>query len=127
MKKFKCRYDQKNFFKTQKEQLIHEQNCPFKAKRTDLKQCKYDPAHIFKVIQIEKHEKDCPTRKKLEKEYEESNYCNINDFIQNDDNQNNNEETNKNNLNDDKVIIKIINYNECFGEEDYIFKKAYVE
>ena len=138
MKKFKCRYDQKNFFKTQKEQLIHEQNCPFKAKRTDLKQCKYDPAHIFKVIQIEKHEKDCPTRKKLEKEYEknkiksinktkELNYCNINDFIQNDDNQNNNEETNKNNLNDDKVIIKIINYNECFGEEDYIFKKAYVE
>lgn len=138
MQKFKCRYDKKNIFKTKEEQLKHEQKCPFKEKRKDLKQCKYDPAHIFDISKIEKHEKDCPTRKKLEKEYqknkinetnkiEESNDFIINDFKSNDENQNNNEETNKNFTNKDKRGIKIINYNECFGEEDYIFKKAYVE
>ena len=109
MKKFKCRYDKKTIFlKHKEEQLRHEQNCPFKEKRKDLKQCKYDPAHIFKVSKIEKHEKDCPTRKNLEKEYEKNKIkytnktrriksFNINDFIQIDEKQNNNEETNKNN------------------------------
>ncbi len=138
MKRFKCRYHKKTiFFNTVEEQLCHEQRCPEKEKRKDLKQCKYNPAHVVKVENIERHEKDCPTRKNLEKENEKNKIKypdkieeKPNNFIQIDEKQNLNDDDKKKEkdcIDVENKFIKKINYNECFGEEDYIFKKAYVE
>ena len=136
MIRYKCRYHKKVMkFNTEDEQLKHEKSCPEKEKRKDLKECKYNPRHVINVNLIERHEKDCPTRKNLEKEIEKNKIKYTNKIEEKDEftpiedntNSNNIEKPKNNFINVNKKFIKIINYNECFGEEDYIFKKAYVE
>lgn len=134
MKKFICRYDKKRVFKTQEEQIAHERNCPFKEK-SGKKQCRYDCSHVFPINQIAEHEKNCPTRKKMmkdlkeiEKKYESSKR--EIEKIENEDTKiednNNNDNITINKLENNKNL-RVIKFNECFGEEDYIFKKVYID
>ena len=64
MNQKKCRYNHKHKYETEEQLLSHEKYCPDKSKRTDLKECPYNPRHIVLTKQYEKHIKTCKYRPK---------------------------------------------------------------
>jgi len=68
MPRKECRYNGKHKFDTEEAQLEHEAKCPDKKKRTDLKECPYNPIHIFPSSTFEKHILKCVDRLKIEME-----------------------------------------------------------
>ena len=143
MNQKKCRYNHKHKFETEEQLLSHEKYCPDKSKRTDLKECPYNPRHIVLTKQYEKHIKTCKYRpknvpKKEEPKVDENNFFNdtdnkkiedwdikveqwINEAVDN------NETMPKNEKN--KIIIeklKSTNNEDVFDDDDFIFKNCYI-
>ena len=143
MNQKKCRYNHKHKFETEEQLLSHEKYCPDKSKRTDLKECPYNPRHIVLTKQYEKHIKTCKYRpknvpKKEEPKVDENNYFNDTDNKKNENwdlkveqwiNEavDNNETMSKNEKN--KIIIeklKSTNNEDVFDDDDFIFKNCYI-
>ena len=151
MPKKSCRYNPQHKFETEEEQLNHEEKCPSKKKRTDLKECPFSKRHIIITKQYENHIKKCKFRPKTMQKEEKnknnknSNIDNNNKIIQND-NKNSSPNKNENDAldnwgdeNDETLKEKddlkknpIFRFdandsnNDIFEEEDFIFKQCYI-
>ena len=143
MNQKKCRYNHKHKYETEEQLLSHEKYCPDKSKRTDLKECPYNPRHIVLTKQYEKHIKTCKYRPKNVPKTEEPKVDEKNGFNDTDNKKiedwdlkveqwineavDNNETMSKNEKN--KIIIeklKSTNNEDVFDDDDFIFKNCYI-
>ena len=143
MNQKKCRYNHKHKFETEEQLLSHEKYCPDKSKRTDLKECPYNPRHIVLTKQYEKHIKTCKYKPKNVPKKEEPKVNEKNSFNDTDNKKiedwdlkveqwineavDNNETMSKNEKN--KIIIeklKSTNKEDVFDDDDFIFKNCYI-
>ena len=145
-KTYNCRYNKgkgHRYFKTEQELLDHEKNCPDKKKRTDLKECPYNPKHVVLTKQYEKHIKTCKNKPKENPKKEE---LKVEENIIQKDNQKNNKsedwdlkvdqwieegtaDTPEIKDEKNKIIIqklKTPSNQDVFDDEDFIFKSCYI-
>ena len=142
-KKFKmisyyCRFNKNHLFKNQRGQYQHERRCPDKTK-SNMKECPYNPIHIFPKSTIEKHILKCVDRLRIEMENKRIEDEMIENTRIREENSKaflNNDYYNKNDYWDSKPIKVELNENvdikkdkpieKNFGNEDLIFKSAYI-
>ena len=133
-----CRFNKNHLFKNQRGQYQHERRCPDKTK-SNMKECPYNPIHIFPKSTIEKHISKCVDRLRIEMENKRIEDEMIENTRIREENSKaflNNDYYNKNDYWDSKPIKVELNENvdikkdkpieKNFGNEDLIFKSAYI-
>ena len=138
MIRYYCRFNKNHLFKNQRGQYQHERKCPDK-KNSNMKECPYNPIHIFPSSTIEKHILKCEDRLRIEMENKRiedemientrireenskafliDNYYDKTDYW--------NSKPIKVELNENVEIKNEKPIEKNFGNEDLIFKSAYI-